>query len=520
MNPQFTQEFMMNSIDAIEVSENVQAKIRIAIRQFKRKEKSICITSPETIIEIKPSQNSHRREYRYGFPFAIFTKITNVEDKNSKVVISMTGSKLRQKQHEELIRTLGVCFGLTEHRVSSKYFLKLAESTLSKQWNEFIYIDPYQFIGDSVIGLSMADALARKVNTPITNLTQNSILRKTLYAAKEPIKYLQSGNHTKLVLMPNFIDYQIEDTFDIIKTVLRGKFDSVLLIPGRNLIVTKIDDEIAIYKSVTKEFILKAESKEQMLQNSLNVFGLQIKYENKPFEEGNRVLINPLTSNPARNFPKELTDKIIDRLDGNVIASYGSTKKQYSQKRFLHIGNSQELLDEIHSSDIVITADTGVAHIANRFNKFCIVIYNSTNWDADSILSSIHNSPMGFASRKNNFIPIIFNPNSNYQSLIDLIIEMKTMMNCKWQPIEVDMLKSVYEQYKQGPKNRRQYELLKNVAIRELSKAYPHTKLLNNFYYDFYSNSSLCKKNFKYHELTEQIGPCFKLIEILVNKFQ
>lgn len=514
------EEYILKKLNKIKFNIDIENSIKCAIDKIDSKKKQkICEILDDVVIDVSFCDQDTYRDLRYGYPFTLFTKTTDISHKNCKVAVSLTGPTIRKKQYSSLICKLKSSFELKSSSISSENFKKISSKELKKPWDEFLYVDPYRFIGDSFIGLVCADALMKKKGVPVKKFTHNKELRVTPFMSVDPIDYIKSYASSKCIVMPNFIDDQLDHTYFLINAALSNDYDVLLLVPGRNLIIKKQNNIIEIFKLADEEFILWKKSKEEMLYDALQVFDLEVEYQCHASKKTDRVLINPLTSKVTKDFNPELTNELFKKLGGRLITGFGSRiTTDLKNEQILAPQNISELIHAIEDSDFICTADTAVGHIANRLNKVCVVIYNSLNWDGDSIVSSIHNSSMGFSSRKQNFLPLICNfENCNYEKLADLISALRNIIKFSWDTETIKLVNTLSKEHATSVKSSEGFEHLNSSLLNQFSKQFPDIQYLNEFYYDYYQHSSICLNDFVYRVQIERVGPIHKLGFIIAN---
>lgn len=509
------EEHIEKQMNKIQSDIQIEYLIKCATEKLElSRQQIVCEVFEDYIIDVLKCDHNTFRELRYGYPFPLFIKQTEILHSNCKVIVSLAGSIIRKEQHESLIQKLESQYEIRCNSILNEDFKRIVEDGLRENWDEYLYIDPYRFIGDGFIGLACADALARKNGKQVKNLTHNEALRHAPFLSADPIEYVKHRISSKCIVMPNFIDDQLDKTFFIINSALSAPHDVLMLVPGRSLIIRRRKDGTAeLFKLAGDEFILLEKNKEEMLSEAMNVFGLKCEYKYSAQRKTNRTLVNPLTSKKSKYLEPALALKISDKLGAKLITSYGSTEEINSlNKQTLNPKNISELIDSIENSDFVCTIDTAVAHIANRLNKLCVVIYNSQNWDGDSIISSIHNSSLGFSSQKQNFLPLICNfENCNHEKILSLISAIRDVIDFSWDKKTIEMAGNISMELEIGADSLDRFDTLHSLLITQFGLQFPSIALLNEFYYDFYRSSSICINNFGYRKLIEKIGPLYKL---------
>jgi hypothetical protein len=335
------------------------------------------------------------------------------------------------------------------------------------------------------------------------------------------------------IVQPDFIDDQFEATISLIKNVATIGKNVILWIIGRNLIVEKIknSNKLFVYKKNIPDFILWNNNKEIMLKKATEAF-VDIKVNN--FHQycfsNKRVFINIYSSNILKNLNGFIVKSIVDSVKNATILIDNANVKskdfwcnqfQDSNISFVYSFSLFETYQEVVKSDLIFTSDSAIAHIANRLGKMCIVFYNIDRWDNENFLSIIHNSFIGFASQKPNFIPLIlcFSIFSETHKLSKVIKVIETIMFLK--NVSDSILQSANKyvdcvrqfDYKCFYNNRTSF-------INQLYLVHFDINLINEFYFCFFPEHLIDIiekdiKNIRY--LVEILNPYYKFALILTG---
>lgn len=353
-----------------------------------------------------------------GFPFSIAEFEKKIVYSNVVITYHFQGKEVRLLQTEHLQSTLNT----SVKYLDSNSFKQIAAHNINQNFDEFIYIDPFRFLGDSYISLRIYDEIKSVINSECFHaFSYNEILHgASPFQNIHPIKYIKENLSDKLfIVQPDFIDDQFLNTTNLIQEVKKIDKNIILWILGRNMIIVKDVkiNKFDIYKNSVSEFILWNDNKEIMLANALDSF-FSIDFNQKKNTSicRKKILINIYSSSKLKDLNLLVVQAILNviekpklLLDNSNIQfqGYWQSVTLNSKIDFRHSFNLSTSYEEIKNSEIIFTSDTAIAHVANRLEKISFVIYNIDRWDNTSFLSIIHSSFLGFASHNIHFIPIL-----------------------------------------------------------------------------------------------------------------
>ena len=518
-------------------SKEIQTILSYETKNLYNKEKNerVIVFNNRRVLKIRKPESKENIYCKLciGFPFPVIEFDQKVEYPSLIITYHFQGEEVRLLQTKNLEYKLNT----RVKYLNSNSFKKLAIQNINDNYDESIYIDPFRFIGDSFISLRIYDKIKPLINSNSFNaLSYNEILFGTFpFCDIHPIDYIKESLSTKLfIIQPDFIDDQFLNSTNLIQEIGKLEKNITLWILGRNMIISKSREtnKIDIYKNSMHEFILWDDNKEIMLTNALDSF---ISDKNRHGYESNtyrkEVLINPYSSSQLKNLNSLIVLSILDTVEKTKLLldnsntqfqSYWKSVTENYDINFRHSFNLSTTHEEIKNSDIIFTADTAVAHIANRLGKICFVIYNFDRWDSTSFLSIIHSSFLGFASHNINFIPILlsFSKFKEKEKLSTLFREFLNFFDLKHIPYDllnptVNYINSVVNDDKELiNENRTKF-------INHISLDFPAFYEIDKFYYSNFSESEiqiLEKEMVNFKIRIELISPTYKLALMVMKK--
>ncbi|MBU1030195.1 MAG: hypothetical protein ABIC91_00255 [Nanoarchaeota archaeon] len=394
-------------------------------------DKSVLIElNQNELIQIKPSKNKQSLKINYGFPFPIYseTKKPNFK-KECSVNIFFRGKKVRLFQREELI---SMTQNYTEW--NDKFaFQKLFQDKI-KQTDRIIYVDPYDFIGDSYSGLEMLDSLIESINehdaTIFSKLSQHHNHSNNMkpYTIQNILKEIKPYD---LIMKPDFLESHWQNT---IETISCMKNNSIAFIPGRHLIVEKKKNEIIIDRLKTPDLFLCNSNIEDYMSECLDSFGIKksAKINKRPYKNTFSFFINPFANDKLRFINPKLVFEtyknilqVNEHAEMHIIGGYHHDIQHHSWiSNFFEFMKQENNLYRINVNyynnltqiskhmqerkcSALLTADTSIAHAANRWGYPNVTVHNTKWWDQNSIQSLVGSSPIGFNRYFLNQMPLI-----------------------------------------------------------------------------------------------------------------
>jgi len=495
------------------LNKEVQRLIEVGIQALDKSKKlnETYLLKNKRILKIEKS-NYSETNLNFGFPFPLISYIEKSTYNNYKINYYFQGDSIRKMQ----LNLISYINNVVIEKVSDKVFLDISTNYIKEFSNEIIYIEPYQFIGDSYISLYIPNTIETSINQSIEKFSYNTTVAGTYpFQCHNPIKFIQHKDRKLLIIQPDFIDDHFDNTKNLILIIKKIKSEIVLFILGRNIIVRKKKNSSTIicYKKIGNDTVLWNNNIEIMLKNSLNYF-LNTNDENNfneiHIDKNNiNILINPHTS--SKN--KDISMTLLNHLTKIKCSSMHILKtKQLNINININIITPvflHESYDAINNSNLVFTADTSIAHIANSLGKITFVFYNINSW-GNNFLSLIHNSFLGFASKNINFIPILldFKKFKYLDLLINSIIELYSLNK-----FNEYLLESI-EKYLNAvsTENIQIIKCSRLKVLSELTKVSFNIRYLHEYYFDQCIFNENTKNNIiNIDILIELLSPLYKI---------
>jgi len=376
-------------------------------------------------------QNKGSSKIHAGFPFPLYTE--DIEMHNSakmKIQAFVRGEPIRGIQRGMLE---GLCSEFKDV-ADSQEFKKMVDAGISTP-TRFLYVDPYDFIGDSHIGLYFFDSFVNKFKPEAHSIfsKKSEHLKAAMpcdpYDIAEISRLCQDGD---VLMAPDLIDNHWDDTLNLIRSLKDKR--TTIIVPGRNLLIRTGSGKINTLHLDRPDIFLKDTNIEDYMQECLNPYGVEgiALTQERRFVNTNRFFINPFANHELRYIPVKLffeTYKNIikdnPKAEFHLIAGYHKKRdhkkwvcdlldlleKDKSMHRisinyYLNLSELAQHMEERECS-VVMTSDTSIAHIANRLGYPNVSLYNTKWWDEDSIQSIAGSSPMGFCRYFTHQMPVI-----------------------------------------------------------------------------------------------------------------
>ena len=251
-----TQEYIPENIDKSRCDKLMQqlessvkyekSTIEKAVEAFTlhQKEYSIIEISDSIVLVIRRS-NEQKTTLCIGYPFRLFAKESdpiNTEE-NLDIRIHLRGEVLRSEQREMLFRQLEKRYASFKYNpiTSEQEFQELAHKYCVESTRDnpsIVYVDPYDFIGDSIIGLHFADYFVSTYGiSNVKVLTTAYKHTDSFYTSsdKNEQNFDEATKGSTLVVMPDLIDNHFEHTMRLLDRIKDKKL--IVFLVSRNLII-------------------------------------------------------------------------------------------------------------------------------------------------------------------------------------------------------------------------------------------------------------------------------------------
>lgn len=401
----------------------------------KDKKFSLFEESPEILVSFNHREKGETKLH-VGFPFPLASVDYSPTQNHFKLDIFIRGEPVRRIQREMLRETAS-----TYQEIDCDFPI-LFRKLVGKQ-NRIIFLDPYQFIGDSFIGLHFLDSFSQGLGIPnsIVFSQQHQHLSGLVDARSyDPVLVAKEVGEGDLIVAPDLIDSHWSKTLSVIDS-LRDK-NLPMIIPGRSLALNFANGNLNVYHNNIEDILLTNKNVEDYMNDCLMAFGISgnAVSESRKYYDTFRFFLNPFASNGARYISPQLIFSVYKSLkeadkksEFYLISDYHHNPAHITWlNRFLELmrtddsmrrvsinyyANLDELVTHMKEKECgaVLTADTSIAHVANRFGYSCVTIYNRAFWDHNSLQSMSGSSPLGFCRYLRTQVPVINDPDSHYE---------------------------------------------------------------------------------------------------------
>ncbi len=399
----------------------------------------------EICLSLRPVNSGHSNQQSFlhlGFPFPVVSKPFKVSLHNHVCEIFFRGENLRRRQRRILKNGAWI--------ESKKFFWKevVAINNFKKYFllamtkyphKKLIYVDPYNFIGDSVIGMHFIDGFIFSFGFSgrvILSKSANDIrmLGETVDFSVANLKRYFKTN--KFLIFPDLLDINFAKTLQILQSV--SNINGIAVFPGRSFFAEIINGSIYIYHLKQDDVILRGKNIEDYMNECLWPFIASQPAWQEPSVPGDSrlILINPFGSLPNKTIDLDFTNKLCQELfnykniEVRVLGGVKSCsfhqewvnnflklpivkRKKISPLFFSNLGEFTDYIKQ-HRPGAVLTADTSIAHMITRLHIPNTVFYHFSRFDNSSLQSMISESPLGFGRYFDNNFPLLI---KDYQKI-------------------------------------------------------------------------------------------------------
>lgn len=419
-----------------------------------KKRFSLCEIDRNTIFLIKEGKSASN--LHIGFPFPVYsTKTDGLPTlKALSVDYFLRGEPVREVQREQL-------FSLSTEvqRVSQEELRDIVRADFSRK-KSLAYVDPYNFIGDGIIGLFYPESFMHAFNVRDLLVFSNSSKHINGIYPSQPRNIAQILEETEkrgLLVMPDLIDNQWESSLTVVKALKDSPSDVSIAMPGRNVYVKKLGGKLITYWREGEDILLRNKNIEDYMAETLHPFleGCHQEVEERQ-NDTDSFFVNPFGSRLEKAIPEPLVLKIylnlaerFPDLEFNIVGGYyDDNLHQRWVSNFLRLVRTTSNINgkigvayyselpkftrdlERNKCSVVITADTSIGHLANKLGYPNVCIYSSKVWDLDSVQSMTSDSPLGFARYFPNQFPVLLRgyDDANYDRLAKEITQAVSFM--------------------------------------------------------------------------------------------
>lgn len=383
-----------------------------------------------------------------GYPFPIAQKITKDVDwipSGRKVTVSCWGECVRKEQRLYTIKHLQEKrASLTSFSYGDKNsFYTSLQNKKEDFLNKIIYVDPYNFIGDSLIGLYFLDSYRETLDQDAENekcivFSKNYKHLSHKYRA-EPLERLSdylSMEDSFTAIYPNLIDNQFSLFLQLLDTCAQRR--CLMLVPSRNCYFAFADGRVVYHQLQANDVLFRDKDIDNYMQDCFNPFLAS----NKPApkrrsaeafvrERENRIVfLNPFSSTQEKDLSAEIcADICAQLLSKNHVVLMNKFPQDVNRKEWISHFNQNlflkgaapsaiNFIEDSGLSDLwkklqnlginsSITVDTGLAHLLGAEGIYTLVIYQSGFWDPTCVRSLCADSPLGFCRKDHPLFPVV-----------------------------------------------------------------------------------------------------------------
>lgn len=428
------------------------------------------------LIDIVERSRSRVVQISLGFPFPITTlRLRNLlsPPRNSHHLY-IWGEPLRTFQRRFIQRYM---FDLTIRRKlkfrwvevgGANKFRYIVERLVARYKTRYrkglsiTYVDPYTYIGDSILGISyFLNFLPKSFQS--ARRTVFSVAHEHLQTivdaeGVDQEKLAASFNKSHFALMPDLIDTHLQQTLANL-TALIG-FSGTILIPGRSLAISTNRRSLTVWHLHRPDPLLRNSNNYDNKQDCMRVFFTNTQ-SSQPTphpvaqRSSNIVYINPFGSKPDKMLNVTLVLDICKRLQRReqFPVIIGCLQHNFHHRRWIthfrkkikrlqfplkikFYKNLSILADEMfHLGRCgLITCDSSITHLANYLGVPNVTIFHGSRFDNGSIQSMVSESPLGFASYELTSFPVLLKdlekvPRTLSQDIVDGMEFLITLAN-------------------------------------------------------------------------------------------
>lgn len=393
--------------------------------------------SDTIIISIFKSTKKESVQLCVGYPFPLATRHLKTYFSGYKVSIFIRDEPVRKIQRKYIFNHLKNTYNASLNVFDNLNLFREKLFLTNKQFTQkCFYVDLYDFIGDSIIGLKFLDSLRTFFKIPASKCivfskhnkhipAQYNILNLTDFA--DTVNFYENST----IIIPVLIDNQFDVFLKLLTSIILKNVR--IIIPSRNMFCLFSDKGNQIYWYKSRDILFKTNSIDNYMENVVSIF-TGLNHQNlhnkiKVHKLTKNVFINPFSSLAEKSISVTDCSSICEHLLNNgykVFVSAGFQQDDYLKRltvrniKILYDSGFKDLSEKLKSNDIglVISTDSGIAHMTATLGIATIVIYHSFFWDSYSKQSISNDALGGFCRSHLPMIPVI---DSGILSAVDAI---------------------------------------------------------------------------------------------------
>jgi len=347
-----------------------------------------------------------------------------VQDDSIRIMDIRIEVKPRLKEIQALLQQLGpVTYRQT---ASLKDFKDIVRGVLEKYSVYDLYIPTNYGVGDGIIGIDILQQVEQIFSLHLRYLY-------THYTALGSVFPIKSYNETKKGVPT--LTFFLYSTNDFLRTQNEiyscAQRNDDMLIIGMNVLITSKHGLRYFYHYDDELYSVHHYSLSGIISNYTQAFFDVTSVKNNAQKKAlSHILINPFGSVKIKTLPVRfvltLTDSITSQYPQvtiTILTGFHKLKhhwfwrlklkilllsRRYSgQVHFQNYSTFKTLFAILKQTDLVISTDTSISHIANYFNIRNISIFNRNKIGAITRTNLFSNSPLGFSLYGNNQFPAL-----------------------------------------------------------------------------------------------------------------
>jgi hypothetical protein len=366
-----------------------------------------------------------------GFPFALVERpVDHPTVTGCELRLCVRGERIREVQRRALDANLGFDVSVLDAEAFADRCRCMAAATSS-----CLYINPYDYLGDSFIGTYLRETMTRAYGLPADGYYTRFIDHLSSLADARPLnEAIRRAGPSHLVVLPDLIDTHFRGTLELLPALVSAGSPTFLV--GRNTAVHPWARRV--YRTRDADPLLRDSNIEDYMDDCLAAFLGARPALSRPHPtrladiRDGVVFINPFSSLPERDVPPGLVLNLVAALSAagvrRILISRGAPgiakdeaasaevacrienvagMTEVCQRGFDNLG---AMALELEAENVVlgISPDTSVPHLLNSLGIPVLTLYSRTFWDGMCVQSLASDSPLGFCRYQTSQLPLLF----------------------------------------------------------------------------------------------------------------
>jgi len=409
------------------------------------------------IVMVLTTNTSSIVEINIGYPFPIYSEKYQLPLKSHylsslRINFYIRGEVLRIRQRlilKEFFRARYKFF--TWHTINDINNFQRTAADDFKNNREVAYIDGYNFIGDSLVGLYFIKKLQTQYkfsNIVVLSNAYNHLNYFLNARPKNKINIRKITQWTGYLVISDLLDNHLGQTLNLLDVMSKKRL--VIFLISRNLIISTDNNMCNIYHFQSPDVLLRNKNIEDYMDDCLRPFLKTTRLINKIMYakkrrsgRGLKILFNPFCSHELKQIKVTLFLKTavhLINLNGKVdiyiptnsriksnIRWLDNMKKMLDNKKCDFLKKKINIISDNNLTDLVkkikrlgidsaLTSDTSISHLVSSVGLPNITLYNEEFWDKYSPQSLSAESVLGFCRYNLPQYPGVFSKTTNLDS--------------------------------------------------------------------------------------------------------